>query len=71
MKPMEHTRTDRQLSADRSELGPRRTRTDGAGTHKRDPQIRSLILPDLVSADALIPAWLRKIFRRADTSAAS
>jgi hypothetical protein len=32
-------------------------------TDERDPQIRSLILPDLVSAEALVPEWLRKRFR--------
>jgi hypothetical protein len=65
MRPMEHTSTDRQPSAD-----PRRAQADGADTDERDPQIRSLILPDLVSADALIPAWLRRLFRRTDTPAA-
>jgi hypothetical protein len=63
MKPMEPT-ANRHLAAN-----ARRTRAD-ADTYERDPQIRSLILPDLVSADALIPAWLRKLFRRTDTPAA-
>jgi hypothetical protein len=65
MKPMEHTSTDRQSTADQ-----RRMQADGTDTDERDPQIRSLILPDLVSAEALIPAWLRRIFRRTDTPAA-
>jgi hypothetical protein len=65
MKPMEHTSTDRQ-----STVGPRRTQADRTDTDALDPQIRSLILPDLVSADALIPAWLRRLFRRTDTPAA-
>lgn len=39
-----------------------------ADTDKPIPQIRSLILPDLISADALIPAWLRKLFRRHNPS---
>jgi hypothetical protein len=62
---MEHTSTDRQ-----STVGPRRTQADRTDTDELDPQIRSLILPDLVSADALIPAWLRRLFRRTDTPAA-
>jgi hypothetical protein len=49
---MESTTPDRQFDAD---------------TYERDPQIRSLTLPGLVSADALIPAWLRRLFRRTDT----
>jgi hypothetical protein len=47
MRPMEHT-TDRRADAD---------------TRKRDPQIRSLTLPGLVSVPRM-PAWLSKLFRR-------
>jgi hypothetical protein len=28
---------------------------------------KAALLPGLVSADALVPAWLRKLLRRADT----
>jgi hypothetical protein len=48
MTPMKRTTTDRQADAD---------------TRKRDPQIRSLTLPGLVSAPPM-PAWLRKFFQR-------
>jgi len=56
MKPMTHSTIDQYHP--------------GTDTDKPDPQIRSLILPDLISADALIPAWLRKLFRHKDTPAA-
>jgi hypothetical protein len=69
MRPMEHPIASQSSAPDRSEISQHRTRTD-ADTYERDPQIRSMILPDLVSADALIPAWLRKRFRRTDTPAA-
>jgi hypothetical protein len=39
----------------------------GPGTPHYTCHFQSLILPDLVSADALVPAWLRKLLRRADT----
>jgi hypothetical protein len=62
MSAMERPTAGRPAVAD-----PRRPQAD-ADTYERDPQIRSLILPGLVSVPPL-PAWLRKRFRRTDTHA--
>ena len=59
MKPMTHPTTEQH-----------RPGTADTSADKPDPQIRSLILPDLISAEALIPEWLRKLFRRNDTPTA-
>jgi len=56
---MEHTPTDRPLGMTAATTGTVE-RTSGAR------HFRSLILPNLVSADALIPRWLRKLLRRKD-----
>jgi hypothetical protein len=63
MSYMERSIADRQPTAD-----PRPTQVE-TDTYKRDPQIRSLILPDLISADALIPAWLRRLLHRTNARA--
>lgn len=48
--------------------GPGRTQATDADTNERDPQIRSLRVPGLVSGP-LLAARLRKLFRRTDTPA--
>jgi len=66
---MEHSTTSRPTGT-----APEDTSTGttdrGPGTPRYTRHFQSLILPGLVSADALIPAWLRKLFRRTDTPAA-
>jgi hypothetical protein len=64
MKPMEDSTTGR---ANAQEDTTSRTTERGPGTPHYARHFQSLILPDLVSADALVPAWLRKRLKRADT----
>jgi len=65
MRPVEHPTTDLPVTTP----GDASTATaDGRTPGTR--HFRSLILPGLVSADALVPAWLRRIFRRTNTPAA-
>jgi len=66
MKPMEQSTTGRPtgIAEDDTSTG---TTDRGPGTPHYTRHFQSLILPGLVSADALIPAWLRKLLRRADT----
>jgi hypothetical protein len=65
MRGVEHSTAGRPGAADRSEIGRHRAQAD-ADTDERDPQIRPLITPGLVSVPPM-PAWLRKLFRRKDT----
>jgi hypothetical protein len=68
MNYMEHHTTDRPPASD-----PRRTQAAGDDTDEetRDlPHFRSLKVPGLFSASALLPAWLRRHFRRTDARAA-
>jgi hypothetical protein len=65
MKPMARPTTDRRF-----ETETHSTNADADVDERDIPHFRSLILPDLVSADALIPEWLRRLFRRTDTHAA-
>ena len=69
MRPMEHSTTGRPTGTVRGDTSTGTT-DRGPGTPHYTRHFRSLILPGLVSADALIPAWLRKRFRRTDTPAA-
>ena len=65
---MEHSTTGRPTGT-----APEDTSTGttdrGPGTPHYTRHFQSLILPGLVSADALVPAWLRRLFRRTDTPA--
>ena len=65
MRPMEHSTTDRPPGS-----YPRRTGTAKNGTVERTPgtlNFEPLITPGLFSASALVPSWLRRLFRRTDT----
>lgn len=67
MSAMERSIDSRPGDVGQSEIGRHRTQTS-TGTYERDPQIRSLITPGLVSVPS-VPAWLRKLFRRKDAPA--
>jgi hypothetical protein len=69
MRPMEHSSTDRPPSASPGDTSTGTT-DRGPGTPHYTRHFRSLTLPGLVSADALVPAWLRKRFRHTDTPVA-
>lgn len=69
MKFMEHSTTDRPPSTTTGDTSTGTT-DRGPGTPHYTRHFRSLILPGLVSTDALVPAWLRKLFSRPDTPAA-
>jgi hypothetical protein len=68
MSYMEHHTTDRPPAS-----GPRHMQatSDDIEEETRDlPHFRSLKVPGLFSASALLPAWLRRHFRRTDARAA-
>jgi hypothetical protein len=65
MRPMEHSTTGRPTGTAHGDTSAGTT-DRGPGTPHYTRHFQSLILPDLVSVDALVPAWLRKLLRRAD-----
>jgi len=68
MRSMEQSNISRPSTADRSTVGQHPTHATDADTNERDPHIRSLTVPDLLSVPLFI-AWLRKPFRRMFTRA--
>ncbi len=69
MRLMKHSITDRPPSTTPGDMSTGTT-DRGPGTPHYTRHFRSLTLPGLVSTDALVPAWLRRRFRRTDTPAA-
>jgi hypothetical protein len=69
MRLMKHSTTDRLPPSTTPGDTSTGTIDRGPGTPHYTRHFRSLILPGLVSADALVPEWLRKRFRRTDTRA--
>lgn len=68
MIPRMQRSTVTQPDTSRLKTAQRSTRAD---TDTNEPYVhhyRSVITPDLVSADALIPVWLRNLFRRTPAS---
>lgn len=51
-------------SSHRPGAEPRRPRADETIDEREIPHFESLTLPDLVSAEALFPAWLRRLFQK-------
>lgn len=68
MRAMEQPVVSQRPEMAGSEIDQHRTQAN-ANEGQRDPQIRSLITPGLVSVPPL-PAWLRKLFRHSATPAA-
>ena len=58
MRVVDDSVVSQSVVGDRSEIGLH-------DTYERDPQIRSVITPGLMSVPP-VPAWLRRLFRRAD-----
>jgi hypothetical protein len=68
---MEHSTASQPPALDRSGIGQLRATATKTGTKAHgDRHFKQMILPDLVGSGPILPAWLSRLFRRKDTSAA-
>jgi hypothetical protein len=68
MSPMEPSTTSQSVASE-----PMRASTTEAGKAKKaygDRNFKPMTLPSLGGSGPILPAWLRRLFRRTDTPAA-